>query len=115
VQSKPIKKGVSVKDNVGQYTFLCQNCMANSSLAFDPKADKVDLSFVAVRFLGLVPPHTSDWHSQGHQAPSNHALGTALVAHTDRSTLHFSINLSAARSENYSKWAKMAEDPAPCK
>jgi hypothetical protein len=48
VQNKPIKKGIFVKDNNWQYTFLCQNCMANSTLAFDQKANKVELSYVVV-------------------------------------------------------------------
>ena len=48
VQNKPIEKGVIAKGNTWQYTFLCQNCLANSSLAFDPKADKVELTYVVV-------------------------------------------------------------------
>jgi len=98
VQNKPIEKGVTVKDNNWQYTFLCQNCLANSSLAFDLKADKVELTYVV-----------------GPQPPSDHVRGTTLVAHTDRSTLSFSVNLSAAKSEKFDGWAKMAKDPEPCK
>jgi hypothetical protein len=48
VQNKPIKKGIFAKDNMWQYMFLCQNCMANSSIALDQKEETARLAFVVV-------------------------------------------------------------------
>jgi hypothetical protein len=48
IQNKPIKKGIFTKDNHWQYMFLCQNCMTNSTIAFDQKEETVQLTYVVV-------------------------------------------------------------------
>jgi hypothetical protein len=37
-----------MKDNRWQYMFLCQNCLANSTIALNPKEESVQLAFVVV-------------------------------------------------------------------
>jgi hypothetical protein len=48
VQSKPIVKGTFAKGNSWQYMFLCQNCLANSTIAFDQSEDAIQLAYVVV-------------------------------------------------------------------
>ncbi|KAF2424884.1 hypothetical protein EJ08DRAFT_652212 [Tothia fuscella] len=97
VLSKPISKGVFQKGDIWQYTFLCQNCMANSTIALDQKEETMQLAYVV-----------------GSQPPEGHYQGAPLTEHTDRAVLYFSPNITAAKSDKFAQWAKLAEAPPNC-
>jgi hypothetical protein len=48
VKSKPIPKGTFVKDGKWQYTFLCENCLIDDALSFEPNGTSSRFAFVVV-------------------------------------------------------------------